>query len=122
MNADYIQGFLTAIPVIIAALVAQYLLIRKARHGETMELTTLTEEQRQTRIREQRLEDRTVLKEYKELFDTMKRELDLRTKDHLRCERKYARIEAALLAAGIPLPSYPDGSDEHRSLDNETNS
>ena len=112
---DFWNGLLSALPVLIAALFGQYLLLRKSNREDRTVDAGLTERQRVARVKERRADDRIALDEYRELFDAVKADLEQCRKDHRLSERRNARLEATLIAAGIPLLPFPpdEGTGEH---------
>ena len=102
-----------------AAAVGWYLLIRDKKAKLAEQDRNLTAKERAA-ARKERLEDeRNARDEYRELYLEVKEELHKTRVVHYRCERRLARVEAALLAAKIPLPPEPpDDEDESPDADN----
>lgn len=99
---------------VLSAVGGWYLAFRKQRQQETAEDRAVQEQQETRRRNEQRRAERTARDEYRDLFNEVKLELIESRTAHTQCERRCARLEAALQAAGIPIPPYSDaGSGVH---------
>lgn len=106
-SQDFWQGVGATLVAVISALATWHIAVRKdTRSDEDAD-----------RLRKSKEEDK-LSKEYKRLFMEVKEELAECRQEHRRSSRRSDRLEAAMLAAGIKLPSLPpdEGSDGHESL------
>lgn len=104
----FIGGLVSALVLLGGGIVAWYLSLKKdTREGEEEQVKLAEKRQKQKDARERRIAD-----EYRDLYIEVKQELISARRQHRRCDRKMARMEAALMAAGIPLPEEPEDSDE----------
>jgi hypothetical protein len=122
--ATFLGGAAAALALVLPVATAVFLKIRKDLRDARAEESQLTEEQRAARVEERREDERRVSDEYRDLYKAMSRahekclaERQKEQRERWQDQRRIARLEAALLAAGIALPPLTeDGSDEMRAL------
>jgi hypothetical protein len=121
---EFLYGAAAALATVLPVAAAVYLKIRKDYRAAKVEESQLTEEQRAARVEERREDERRVSDEYRDLYKAVKKEMELchrerqkEQRERWQDQRRIARLEAVLSAAGIALPPLiEDSSDEHRAL------
>lgn len=120
-ETNFIEGVVAAVIALGGAFLLWYQTVRKASHEEKKEETAAESKERDRSEKAQERRDKKVADEYRALFIETKQELNTIRKERHDCDKRVARLEAALIAAKIPLPPMPDdeGSGSYAPLAEE---
>lgn len=117
MDQQFWYGAAAVAVPLLTTIMALYLRLRQQVRSEMVtDREYRTNQAEVQRIAEEKAE-KTALRQYRQLYNELKDEYVQVKRSERRCDRRLARFEAALLAAGIPLPPLPeDESTEHIPL------
>lgn len=104
----FIGGFVSAVVALGGAVLAWYLSVRKDNREDSEEQVKLDGK----RQRASDARDRKIAAEWRDLYIDVRKDLSRANRHRVRCDKRVARLEAAILAAGIPLPPEPELDDD----------